>query len=85
MQQQFLQATKVLLQAVADRDIPSGVNGAVWGGPRAAGNSPFGALAGLGRNTRPNFFTHMPCRPEWWPLKVSQKTKIECINITVKH
>ena len=65
----MLQATRALLQTVADRDIPSGIHGAGWGPSRAI-NSPFGAIPGLGRNARPNFFIHMPCKPDWWPLKV---------------
>ncbi len=65
-----MQATKALLQTVADRDIPSGVSGAGWGPSRAAAHSPFGAITNLGRNARPNFFTHMPSKPDWWPLKV---------------
>ena len=65
-----MQATKALLQTVADRDIPSGVSGAGWGHSRAAAHSPFGAITNLGRNAWPNFFTHMPSKPDWWPLKV---------------
>lgn len=71
MQLHCLQATKVLLQRVADGDIPGGVSGAGWG-PPMGGNSPFGAFSGLSRNARPNFFTHTPCKPDWWPLKVMQ-------------
>ncbi|KAL0038651.1 hypothetical protein WJX79_001697 [Trebouxia sp. C0005] len=68
-------ATKALLQTVADRDIPSGVSGAGWGPSRAAAHSPFGGITSLGRNARPNFFTHMPSKPDWWPLKEWQDSQ----------
>ncbi|DBB00203.1 TPA: hypothetical protein ACH3X1_014034 [Trebouxia sp. C0004] len=67
--------TKALLQTVADRDIPSGVSGAGWGPSRAAAHSPFGGITNLGRNARPNFFTHMPSKPDWWPLKEWQDSQ----------
>ncbi|KAL3138626.1 hypothetical protein ABBQ32_006388 [Trebouxia sp. C0010 RCD-2024] len=61
-------ATKVLLQRVADRDVPNGLSDSGWG-PSQRGNSPFGALPGFSRNARPSFFAHTTCKPDWWPLK----------------